>query len=242
MIKCIVIDDEPLALKQLVSYVEKNPDMALVGSFASPVEARKLFEQGEKIDAMFIDINMPDINGLDFVRSLTEPPAVVFTTAYAEYAVKGFELEAVDYLLKPFGYDEFMRAAKRLKKRQELLMNNASVLPDNSDKAIFVKTDYKVVRIAIDSIRYVEAMSEYLRIHFVDRTQPVVVLMSMKRMREHLPQDMFMRIQRSYIINLSRIREITRNHVVLDNGVSLPIGDLYKDAFLNYLNAKVVTK
>ena len=239
MIRCIVIDDEPLALKQLISYTEQTPELELVASCQSAREALEVM-RNEHVDAMFVDINMPDLNGLDFVRSLEDRPMVVFTTAYSQYAVEGFQVNAIDYLLKPFGLDEFRRAAMRLKNQFELKYA-ASLSCVDEDDCIFLKSEYKIARIPIADILYVEAMSEYLRIHFSNGSRPITALLSMKRMEERLPRT-FMRTHRSYIVNLKRIIEVNKSHIVLGPNVSLPIGDLYKDTFMNYINSKFLTK
>ena len=240
MIRCLAIDDEPLALQQLASYVGQVSELELVQACRSAQEAREILNR-EHIDAIFIDINMPDLSGLDFVRSLASPPLVVFTTAYSEYAVEGFRLDAVDYLLKPFGLDDFKRAATRLLRRHEAVTMSAVSGVDDDD-AIFLKTDYKIVRIQVSDIVYIEAMSEYLRIHLDAPQRPVTVLLSMKKMEERLPGGTFMRVHRSHIINLKKIKEVSKNHITLINEVSLPIGDLYKESFVSYLNKKFLTK
>ncbi len=248
MIKVLAIDDEPLALQQLAAYIKKIPFLSLCGECQSALEAKEILNN-ENIDAIFCDINMPDLNGMDFVKSLAAPPLVVFTTAYSEYAVEGFKVDAVDYLLKPFGLDEFRRAANRL--QQRLRVGEDSQLEDNSqssilnsqleDDTIFVKTDYKVVKLAISDIRYIEGMSEYLKIHLESQPKPVVTLLSMKKMEEYLP-PYFMRIHRSYIINLKMIQEVNKNRVIMDSDTYLPIGDNYKDAFNDYLSTKFLGK
>ena len=240
MIRCIAIDDEPLALQQLASYVKKVSYLELAGTCQSAIEARKLLEK-EQIDAIFIDINMPDLNGLDFVRSLDNPPLVVFTTAYSEYAVDGFKANAIDYLLKPFDLSEFKRAAEKVKTQFELL-NASQVSQVDEDDAMFLKSEYKVVRVNIKDIRYIEAMSEYLRIYTTTLARPVIVLLSMKKMEERLPAAQFMRIHRSYIINLKKIREVSKNHVMIDADTSLPIGDIYKETFNAYIASKFLTR
>ena len=247
MIKCIAIDDEPLALKKLVTYIKKIPYLELVTECRSAIEAQKVIDEQE-IDAVFLDINMPDLNGMDFAKSLeqghSQGPLMVFTTAYSEYAIEGYKANSVGYLLKPYGFDEFEAAAQKVKDiheiRQQATTDVTAQVDD--DGTIFVKSDYKIVRIAIENIRYIEAMSEYLRIACDDRDKPVIVLLSMKKIEEHLPSSMFMRIHRSFIINLNKICEVKKNHVILDGDVSLPIGDNYKDAFMNYLNSKILTK
>ena len=239
MIKCLAIDDEPLALEQLANYIKKIPFLELVARCQSALDAREIMEC-EVIDAIFCDINMPDLNGMDFVKSLAVPPMVVFTTAYSEYAVEGFKVDAVDYLLKPFGLADFQRAANKVKARYDL-MNTAVVSTVDEDNAIFLKTEYKVMRLSISDIRYVEGMSEYLKIHVEGQPKPLIVLLSMKKMEERLPKS-FMRIHRSYIINLKKIQEVNKNRVIMDRDTWLPIGDNYKEQFQDYINTKFLGK
>ena len=238
-IRCLAIDDEPLALKQLVAYIKKVPFLELAAQCQSALEARTYLEN-DTVDAIFCDINMPDLNGMDFVKSLVAPPLVVFTTAYTEYAVDGFRVNAVDYLLKPFGLQEFQRAAQRLKDRLE-----GSHATEESAAAqtetLFLKTDYRIVNVNIRDIRYVEAMSEYLKVWVDGQSKPIVTLLSMKKMEENLP-GYFMRIHRSYIINLTKIQEVNKNRVIMDADTYLPIGDLYKDAFQRYLNTRFLAR
>ena len=240
MIKVLAIDDEPLALQQLAAYIRKIPFLELVSECQSASEAKAIMQQ-DLIDAIFIDINMPDLSGMDFVRSLSVPPLIVFTTAYSEYAVEGFKVDAVDYLLKPFGLDDFQRAANKLKVRYEAL-HQSEVSPIDSDDAMFLKTEHKVVRINIADIRYIEGMSEYLKIHLDHQTKPLIVLLSMKKMEDRLPSHSFMRIHRSYIINLKKIQEVNKNRVILDSDTFLPIGDLYREALNQYIDTKFLGK
>ena len=241
MIRCIIIDDEPLALQQMEGYIKKIPYLELVAACQSAIEAKEILEN-EKIDAIFCDINLPELNGLDFVKSLENPPMVVFTTAYSEYAVEGFQLNAIDYLLKPFGCEEMKRAAEKLKKRHDALRSLQEVSQIDEDDAIFLKTEYKIVRINISQIRYVEAMSEYLRIYLAGNPRPIIVLLSMKKMEERLPSRTFMRVHRSYIINLKMIQEISKNRISLGDETEIPIGDSYRDQFNAYINSKFLTK
>ena len=241
MIRVLAIDDEPLALQQLAAYIKKITFLELVAECQSAIEAKEILNN-ENIDAIFCDINMPDLNGMDFVKSLSTPPLIVFTTAYSEYAVEGFKVDAVDYLLKPFGLDDFKRAANRLQERLEVRQQEpATTIVSSEDDSIFVKTDYRVVKIAISDIRYIEGMSEYLKIHLESQPKPIVTLLSMKKMEEFLPTH-FMRIHRSYIINLKKIQEVNKNRVIMDSETYLPIGDNYKDAFNDYLNKKFLGK
>ena len=243
MIKVLAIDDEPLALQQLVTYINKVPFLELAGQCHSALEAQKLMEQ-EMVDAIFCDINMPDLSGMDFVRQLAAPPFIVFTTAYSEYAIEGYKVNAVDYLLKPFGMNDFLRAALKVQDQYNLRHQNTpqkQSSPVQADGTIFVKTDYRVVRIAISDIRYIEGMSEYLKIH-LDNQKPIITLLSMKKMEDYLPPTLFMRIHRSYIVNLQKIQEVNKNRVILDADTYLPIGDLYKDRFNEYLEQKFLGK
>ena len=247
MIKCIAIDDEPLALKKLVTYIKKIPYLELVAQCHSALEAQKIIDQQE-VEAIFLDINMPDLNGMDFAKSLEQDhskgPVLVFTTAYSEYAIEGYKANGVGYLLKPYGFDEFEAAAQKVRDvceiRQQAKDDVSTQIGD--DGIIYVKSDYKIVRINIEQIRYIEAMSEYLRISCEGKDKPVIVLLSMKKIEEHLPSNKFMRIHRSFIINLDKVSEVKKNHVLMEGDVSLPIGDNYKDAFINYLNSKILTK
>lgn len=239
MIRCLAIDDEPLALQQLTAYIKKIPFLELVDSCQSAHDALTIMNQ-EVIDAIFVDINMPDLNGMDFVKSLPVPPLVVFTTAYSEYAVEGFKVDAVDYLLKPFGLTDFQRAANKVKARYD--QQNTAVIAQDEEDTLFLKTDYKVIRIDVKDIRYVQSMSEYLKIFLEGRAKPVIVLLSMKKMEERLPENQFMRIHRGYIINLKKIQEVNKNRVIMDEETYLPIGDNYKEAFNSYLESKFLGK
>jgi len=235
----MAIDDEPLALQQIVTYIKKVPFLELAAQCQSALEARQFLEQ-ETVDAIFCDINMPDLNGMDFIKSLVTPPMVVFTTAYAEYAVEGFKVNAVDYLLKPFGLQDFQRAANRLKDRS-LPPTPPQKEESTSDDSIFLKTEYRIVKVSISNIRYVEAMSEYLKVHVEGESRPIITLLSMKKMEERLP-DYFMRIHRSYIVNLKMIQEVNKNRIIMDKDTFLPIGDMYKDTFQQYLDTKFLGK
>ena len=250
MIRCLAIDDEPLALQQLVAYIHKVPFLELAAQCQSALEARQFLEN-DTVDAIFCDINMPDLNGMDFVKSLAVPPMIVFTTAYSEYAVEGFRVNAVDYLLKPFGLQDFQRAANRIKLRTESLEfatapQESSVAVANSplstlNSQLFLKTDYRVIKVDIPDIRYIEGMSEYLKVWVEGEAKPIITLLSMKKIEERLP-DYFMRIHRSYIINLNKIQEVNKNRVILDSETYLPVGDLYKEAFQSYLNTNFLGK
>lgn len=240
MIKCIAVDDEPLALRQLAAYLEKVPYLEVVGRCQSAGEAAAVMSE-QTVDAMFLDINMPDLNGLDFVRSLAHPPIVVLTTAYQEYAIDGYKVDAVDYVLKPFGMSDIMKAAEKVKRQHALLCasdqaasSSAAEVTAGKDDALFLKMEHKVVKVPLSDIVYVEGMSEYVRIH-LQGERPLVVLYAMKRLEERLGSNDFMRIHKSYIICLRHISMVNKNGVTLDTGEQLPVGGSYKEKFSAYV-------
>lgn len=254
-IEVLTVDDEPLALQQLESYIQKIPFFHLVASCLSTKEAWKVMKQ-HAVDVIFCDINMPDVNGMDFVKSLADPPLIVFTTAYSEYAVEGYQVNAIDYLLKPFSLEEFQRVAIKVKKIFEIKLKAADrQLQENSSTAnanasatkleengdLFVHTEHKMVRIPIKDIVYVEGMSEYLKIHTQGEQKPVIILQSMKTMEDRLPQN-FMRIHRSFLINLHCITELNKTRVFLSDNIPLPIGDMYRDKLFTYVNNRILGK
>ena len=243
MIRCIIVDDDPLAVAQLEKYVERVPFLVNVGSCSSAAEAMELLSAGN-VDAMFVDINMPDIDGVQLVRSLANPPMVVFTTAYSEYAIEGFRLDAVDYLLKPIAFDDFLKSANKL--NRFFTLNNPARPLEQGDEAshdcLYVKSDYRMLRVPVGSIKYIESMSEYVRIFVDDSAKPIVSLLSMKKIEESLPAGMFMRVHRSYLVNLNKVKEVSKMRIVYDGGVYVPIGDMYKEQFFEYIDKYFVGK
>jgi two-component system LytT family response regulator len=229
MIRVIAIDDEPLALRQLEMYIAKVPFLELVAACSSANQAKPYLEQAE---AVFLDINMPDLSGMDFIKSLPHPPAVVFTTAYSEYAVEGFRVNAVDYLLKPFSFKEFETSCGKLREHLEM---KAALAGKGADAILHVKADYRTVSVDTRKIVYIESWSEYIKIHLVDEEAPVIALYSLKNLIDQLPKGRFMRIHRSYIIALGFVAEASRTRVRLRNGVTLPVGEQYRPAFGAYL-------
>lgn len=234
MIRCIAIDDEPLALQQMVIYIEKTPFLEVVGSFDNALSALD-FLQHEQVDLMYVDINMPDLSGVDFVKSLSQPPKVIFTTAYRDYALEGFKLDAADYLLKPISYADFLTASEKTRVRY-FSEAEASQHIQTNEEFLFIKSEYKIVKIAYSDILYIEGMREYVRI-FIKDSKAVMTLMSMKKMEEHLPKSHFMRVHRSYIVNLNRVSVIERMRIVFDK-VYIPVSDQYKDAFQKFIDQK----
>lgn len=224
MIKVLAIDDEPLALRQLELYIGKVPYLELIEPCRSANAAKPHLD---KADAIFIDINMPDLNGMDFVKALENPPMVVFTTAYSEYAVEGFRVDAVGYLLKPFSFDEFSRTAERLQKRLE--EQKAARAAAQATDHIFFKTDYKNVRVDFKDIVWIESMSEYIKIHLEGQV-PLIILYSLRKLEEQLPSDRFCRVHRSYIVSLSHVREAGSNSLTLTDGKTVPVSDSYRQS------------
>ncbi|MEM6629198.1 MAG: LytTR family DNA-binding domain-containing protein [Bacteroidota bacterium] len=232
MITCIAIDDEPLALRQMQHYIEQTPTLQLLDTFESALDAIN-YLQDHPIDLMFVDINMPDLNGMDFVKSLAPAPHVIFTTAYSEYAVEGFKVDAIDYLLKPIGYPAFLKAANKahnfLTRKQQKAVN-----PTNREEFLLVKSEYKIIRINFSEIRYIEGMREYLRFHLTDGRR-IMSLMSMKKLEEKLPQNEFMRVHRSYIVRKDQITTIERSRIVFGEQVYIPVSKQYQEVFQAFL-------
>ena len=232
MIKCIAIDDEPLALRQIVAYIEKTPFLELSGKFESALHAMKWLNDNET-DLMFVDINMPDLSGMEFVRSLINPPKIIFTTAYSEYAVEGYKVDAIDYLLKPIGYSDFLIAAQKAQERITPIADHPENVESN-DSFLFIKSDYKILRINLKDIKYVESQREYVQI-FIENQKPVMTLLSMKKLMNHLPDKDFMRVHRSFIVNLNKVSVVERSRIVFDGDVYIPVGDQYKEEFQKFL-------
>jgi len=238
MIRCIAIDDEPLALRQIVGYIKKTPFLELAGQCESALQAIELLENFP-VDLMFVDINMPDLSGMEFVKTLENPPKIVFVTAYSEYAVEGFRVDAADYLLKPISYGDFLKSANKVKSLFDAINLKAEKVNSNED-FLFIKSEYKILRINFDDIKYIEGMSEYIRIHLTN-ARPVMTLLSMKAIDEILPSGRFMRVHRSYIVNLSKISVIERNRIVFDGKVYIPVSDQYKSSFQKYIDKSFLT-
>lgn len=222
-IRCLAIDDEPMALKKLENYIGKTPFLDLVGLCESPFEAMRLMAE-KPVDAVFIDIQMPDLSGIEFIAAMARPPMVVFTTAYAEYAVESYRLSAVDYLLKPFDFSDFMRASDKLLKLFRETVN---------EERLLVKEGYKYVNIAIADIQYAQAMSDYVKIH-LKGDKPVIASISLRQLKEWLPEH-FIQIHRSYIVNMNRVQEIERLSIVIDEDTHIPVGENYRKVFQDYM-------
>lgn len=230
--KCLIIDDEPLALAQLEGYIDRIPFLTRTASCQDAIQASEVLAH-TPVDLIFVDINMPDMNGIDFVRSLVHPPLIIFTTAYTEYAIEGFRLNAIDYLTKPFGFSECMKAAEKARKLYEM----SHVSTKEEGQVLFVKSEYKMVRIDKEKILYIEGMSEYVCIYMEDRPKPVITLNSLQRLSSSLPAH-FMRVHRSYIVNLKKITEISRFRILFGKDVYIPVGENYREQFMEYIHSQ----
>ena len=230
--KCIVVDDEPLALDLLESYVRKTPFLELAGKYSSAVQAMKELAN-QQVELIFLDIQMPELNGLEFSRMLPPETCIIFTTAFDQYAIDGYKVNAIDYLLKPISYPDFLQAANKALHQHELMHRT----PQDEIDSIFVKSEYKLVQIELRKILYVEGLKDYIKIYEEDNPKPVLSLMSMKAMEDLLPPSQFMRVHRSYIVRKDKIRVIDRGRIVFGK-TYIPISDSYKQAFQEYLEKR----
>jgi len=234
MIRCIAVDDEPLALEVLESYIWKVPSLQLAGLCGGALEAIRLLSQGTA-DLMFLDVDMPDLSGTQLLRTLKHPPLVIFTTAYPDYALEGFELDAVDYLLKPIPFDRFLKAVNKVQERlHPPAAPAAAVLPAAAPEAgfIFVKTEYKTLRVDLDDILYVEGLKDYVLIH--TRQKKIITLLSLNKMVEKLPPTHFLRVHRSFIVAVNKMDSIERNRIRIGE-TEVPVGDLYRDGLARWV-------
>lgn len=234
MIQTIAIDDEPLALQLVTGYIRKTPFLELVGEFDNPISAMEFLDQNA-VELIFLDIQMPDLIGTDFARTLHTGPKIVFTTAYEKYALEGFRLEAVDYLLKPFGYDEFLIAAQKARKLIDLEQKSAATAIEANSEFLFLKSEYKIRRINFNDILYIEGLKDYIKVFLVNEPKPILSLNTIKLVESKLPPASFMRVHRSFIVNLNKIQTVDRFRIVFGQEY-IPVGDQYKDKFQEYLD------
>lgn len=232
-LRTIAIDDEPLALRLVNDYIGKTPFLELVGAFDNPLDAID-FLSTQTVDLVFVDIQMPDLTGIEFVRSLENAPKIIFTTAYEKYALEGYKLSAIDYLLKPFSYEEFLKAAQKARKQTELEANVSQSIEANSD-FLFLKSEYKIRRINFNDILYIEGLKDYIKVYTVGEDKPLLSLNSIKSLEQKLPEDRFMRVHRSFIVNLNRIETIERSRIIFGK-TYIPVSDQYKDKFQEFLD------
>lgn len=238
-LRCCVIDDEPLASGLIASYILKTPFLELGGEYSSPNDATPAILAGN-FDVVFLDINMPQISGVEFARIIPPSTRVIFTTAYDSYAVEGFRLNALDYLLKPVSYPEFLEAANRaLQWKESTAPQPVQQSAAADERFIIVKSEYKLIQIPMDDILYIEGLKDYVRIYTATRERPVMTLLSMKSIESKLPEQQFMRVHRSFIVNTSRISTIERNRIVFGNSY-VPVSDSYRQAFNDFVAARTL--
>jgi len=233
MISVIAIDDEPLALQLIADYIQKTPDLILAGQFENPLEAAR-FVSLNQVDIVFTDIQMPGLNGIEFTRSMVNGPVVIFTTAFEKYALEGFKLDVADYLLKPFTYEEFLTALHKAERMIRSVSKPGDEVLSNNE-FLFLKSDYKIKRIDFRNIIYIEGLKEYVKVYVTHSDKPVISLSSLKILETKLPAGRFMRVHRSFIVNLEKIDTIDRSRIVFGKKY-IPIGDQYKDRFQEFLD------
>jgi two-component system response regulator LytT len=238
ILNCIAVDDEPLALGLVCAFIEQTPFLNLIGRFSSAVEALKVIHD-QKVDVIYLDIQMPDLNGIELARvldhgNIANKPRIVFTTAYNQFALEGYKVDALDYLLKPFNYEEFLRTAHKAMAYAELINKSASQqLVDEErieNEYLFLKVEYQLVRIPLNDIIYIEGLKDYVKVWLQSAEKPVLSLTSLKSLEEKLPAKRFMRIHRSFIVSLEKITSISRGSVNV-NKINITVGDQYKEAF-----------
>lgn len=243
ILRCALVDDEPLALSLLESYVRKTDSLELCGSYSSAIQAMKSLPE-HPVDLLFLDIQMPELNGLEFSRMVSYNTRIIFTTAFEQYAIDGYRVNALDYLLKPISYNDFIEAVNKalqwfeLRKKAKTPDSVQTSLPTDSNH-IYVKSDYKIVQIELDKILYIEGLKDYIKIYTEDNPRPILSLTSMKTMEEKLPSNRFIRVHRSYIVQKQKIKIIDKGRIVFGKEY-IPVSDSYKQELQNYVNEHII--
>lgn len=231
ILTCAIIDDEPLAAELLESYVKKTPELHLVGVYGSAVEAMKEL-RNNPVDLLFLDIQMPELSGMEFAGILPKKTKIIFTTAFDRYAIDGYKVNAADYLLKPISYDSFVLSVNRVLERCKVV-DRQDVM--SADGFVYVKSEYKLVKINFVDILYIEGVKDYVKIYFRDRRKPVMSLMNMKKLEDYLPKSQFMRVHRSFIVNMSVADMIDRGRIVAGD-TFIPVSESYKEQVQEYID------
>jgi DNA-binding LytR/AlgR family response regulator len=238
MLKCIAVDDEPLALGLVCAFIQQTPFLELAGRYSNAIEAlRGLHDQA--VELLFLDIQMPDLTGIELARVLDrgQRTRIIFTTAYNQFALESYRVDALDYLVKPFNYEEFLRAAHKAKAYFDLIQPPVTTIPIAApeEEYLFLKVEYQLVRIALNDILYIEGLKDYVKVHLQSEARPVLSLTSLKALEEKLPPRQFMRIHRSFIVALSKVKAISRQTVQIGE-VSISVSDQYKENFNQFLS------
>jgi two-component system, LytTR family, response regulator len=229
-IRCIAIDDEPLALELIKEYASRFPQLQLLQTFNDAIVGGEFLRQNT-VDLLFVDINMPDITGLDLVRSLKDPPMIIFTTAHKKFAIEGFELDAIDYLLKPLAFERFSKAVKKALEYYEYKKKPA----EKSANHLFVYSEYRMLKIDLAEVEYIESLEDYIKIH-ISNAKPVMTLMTLKGVLEKLPPDKFKRIHRSYIVAVDKVRSVLNRKIKLASSIELPVSESYSSFLREWRN------
>lgn len=230
ILNCWIVDDEPLALSLLESYVQRVPFLKLTGKYSNALSAMKHIVE-EKVDVLFLDIQMPEVNGMEFARILNDHTRVIFTTAFSEYAIEGYKVNAIDYLLKPFSFPDFLMAAKKALSWFEMTgASKEHTATEHEKVGIFVKSESKLLHVLFEEICYIEGLKDYVKIYTENESKPILSLMSLKSLEESLPEDRFMRVHRSYIIHTNKISSISKNRIIIGKK-QVPIGETYRKQF-----------
>ena len=233
-ISCVIVDDEPMALNLVESYVEKTPFLVLKNKCSSAIEAME-FIKNDPVDLLFLDIQMPDLTGIEFSKMLPKETRVIFTTAFDQYALEGFKVEALDYLLKPFDYAEFLAAANKANTWFELIKGKKQPILSDEKEFLFVKSEYKQLRIKLADVLYFEGLKDYIKIWLKDNPKAILTLMSLKSLEAELPKTQFMRVHRSFIVSLKNIDVIERSQIII-NQQRITVSEQYKPNFLEFVN------
>ena len=234
-ITCIIVDDEPMALQLLESYVLRTPYLQLEGKFSNGIEVLQFLHEKKQIDIIFMDIQMPEIDGLELSKKIPIQTKIIFTTAFDQYAIEGYKVNATGYLLKPFNYIEFLEATEKAKQLLLPTKNKEVEIPDY----IFVKSEYKQIKIFLNDIIYIESMKDYAKIFLTSQSSPIVNLLSLKKLNEELPKENFMRVHRSFIVSLEKIEIVEKNQIVFGKQ-RITIAEPYREQFENFINARSI--
>ncbi|MDL2278628.1 LytTR family DNA-binding domain-containing protein [Parabacteroides sp. OttesenSCG-928-G07] len=250
ILTCMIIDDEPLAIRLLEEYVNKTPYLKLIASLDNPIEAVEAYTQSP-VDLVFLDIQMPELSGLELSRVIQGKTRIIFTTAFKQYAFESYELNAIDYLLKPISFQAFLKASNKAlqwfelirKEKEEVVSPPSAPVPQTENsKSLFVKTDYKLVRVDMDKILYISSLKDYVQFYIEGEVRSIISLMTMKAVEDMLPPDRFIRVHRSYIISLDKIKAIENNRIIIGKEY-IPISDAYKEKFNSFLaNYSIIKK
>jgi DNA-binding LytR/AlgR family response regulator len=245
ILNCVAIDDEPVSLNLICSYIEQTPFLNLIGRFSNAVEALKLIHNSS-VQVMFLDIRMADLSGIELSKIIEETfdknkIRIVFTTAYDQYAIESYKVDALDYLLKPFNFVDFSRAAKKAQNYFDVISNynstNDKVAPtaDSEKQYLYLKVEYQLVKVDVDDILYIEGLKDYVKFFLASEPKPILTILSLKKLEEKLPANNFMRLHRSFIVALDKVKSVTRNSVQIGQ-TTIPVTEQYKDVFQHFLN------